>query len=190
MNEIKNFIKNLNKNYEKLIYGDNFIIIQPTEQEQNEISIKSIYHSKEKNCIVCNSKFDYGQSRKIICNVCKIYTKCTICNKVFELNLNNYSGTKQKIIIDSIINSKKLYITCSKSCSNMNRFSFGTCPNCLHENVKIYNNRCEYCFNKELNKSIICPIHGEQKLSFGGKCIICHNQTDKMRSQQKNLQVL
>ena len=71
--------------------------------------------------------------------------------------------------------------------NNMSRHSFGTCPHCFMKDVEIYNGRCHYCANEELNGSINCPIHGYQEKSFGGVCIICHNQTEEMREQAREL---
>ena len=168
----------------------NWKIIKPTNEEQKKISKSSFYHSVEKTCLLCGSKFDYGQKSKVICDGCKIITKCIACNKEVTIDndrLKNYSGTKQKSIIEAIINGLDLQIMCNKSCSNTSRYDFGTCPNCKTENVKIYNSRCSYCANKELNSSIDCPIHGFQSCSFGGICIICHNTTEQMKQQASEI---
>lgn len=166
-NEIKNYLKENypNNNY---IFGPNWAIIKPTNDELENEDKNSHYHSIEKECILCHSKFSYGQTKKILCGCCKIITQCinNNCNKVFEIDLMNYSGSKQKEIIDSLKNNKKIFISCSKSCSNMVRVSHGICPTCGSEDVDIYNKRCTYCANKELNAPINCIIHGYQKKIF------------------------
>ena len=183
--KILNFIENNYRN-KKYILGPNWAIIKPSEKELQDYGKDFYYHSKEKKCYLCNSKFDYGQSNKIMCDCCKLIVICETCHKIFEYKWD-CSGTTKKFIISELLNKRGLYLKCSKSCSNKSRKSHGTCPNCHHEDVDIYNGRCTYCANKELNSSINCPIHGFQKYSFGGKCIVCHNQTEEMREQARKV---
>ena len=178
------FIKNHYPN-NKYIIGPNWIILQPNEQEQKIESKKQIYHSTERKCLLCKTNFDYGQTRKIICNCCKIFSVCLSCDKIFEINFNNYSGTKRKLLIDNILNNKSIEISCGYSCSNLNRKKFGKCPYCGKENVDIYNGRCSFCANKELNSSIICKIHGFQNSSFAGKCILCINNKKDYKKESE-----
>ena len=152
---------------------------------RSEFSDKQYYHTEPRECLLCNMKFDHFQSKTKYCRCCKIFVDCPGCNKKFELIGKNYSGSAWNSILGAIEKGEEIKIYCTKSCSNINRRDFGTCPNCKHENVYIYNSRCTYCANKELNAPITCKIHGYQPLSFGGICITCHNQTDEMREQAR-----
>ena len=164
----------------------NWEVIPPSELELKEFSEKQYYHTEPRKCLLCNMEFDHFQSKTKYCRCCKIFINCPGCNKHFELIGKNYSGSAWSSILDAIEKGEEIKIYCTKSCSNMNRHDFGTCPNCKHENVDIYNSRCTYCANKELNSPITCEIHGYQPYSFGGICITCHNQTDEMREQAKS----
>ena len=165
----------------------NYKILKPNDNQLKYENKNNCYHSLEKICLICGSKFSYGQRNKIICGLCKLIVECKICKEKFEYNWNNHSGSANKFIIESIKNNEDLNIYCSYSCSNKARHSIGICPNCGKENVNIYNGRCDYCTNKELNASINCHIHGPQPTSFAGKCIICHNQTKDMRNQAQKI---
>ena len=172
---------------EEFILGPNWILIKATEEDIKNNDVNQYYHSKDKTCILCGSIFKYGQSQKVLCDCCKIITECFAddCKKIFEVNLSRYAGTKQREIIKAIQNREMITLSCSKSCGNKIRKSHGTCPNCHHEDVDIYNGRCTYCANKELNSSINCPIHGFQEYSFGGKCILCINAEKDYEKQTK-----
>lgn len=163
----------------------NWEVQPPSKLELKEFSDKQYYHTEPRECLLCNMKFDHFQSKTKYCRCCKIFINCPGCNKKFELIGKNYSGSAWNSILGAIEKGEEIKIYCTKSCSNINRRDFGTCPNCKHENVDIYNSRCAYCANKELNAPITCEIHGYQPYSFGGLCITCHNQTDEMREQAR-----
>ena len=132
------------------IFGPNWLIIQPNKKEQQLESDKSLYHIKERKCKLCNTLFDYGKSIKTICNCCKIFSICKICNQIMEVKLENYSGTKRKLLIDNIINKKEIEVTHRYGCYNLNRYSFGKYSNHKYENVNIYNSRCICRSNKRI----------------------------------------
>ena len=67
----------------------------------------------------------------------------------------------------------------------MSRHSHSSCSFCDHEDVDIYNGRCTYCANRELNGPIDCSVHGHQNKSFGGKCILCINAAKDYETQTK-----
>lgn len=162
----------------------NWRIIKPSQDELDARYKFMLRHSKrEKACKICGSHFKHGNQNSMLCGCCKIISVCPVCDKEFEVVLDRYSGKAQKNIVNSILNNENLDVMCSKSCSNMSRKSFGECPHCGKENVHIYNGRCEHCANHELNGPIECKVHGHQNRSFGGVCIICHNQSEKMIQQ-------
>ena len=183
MKDLKNYLMN-NFPSNKYILGPNWAIVIPSEEILKEADKNAIYHSNEKECIICGSKFSFGQSRKVICGECKLITISEGSGKPFEFQWN-CSGTKRKMIIDAIKNKEKLYLNNGYSDSNLSRSSYGTCPYCGSKNVKIYNGRCENCFNKELNGPIECSVHGYQNHSFAGKCILCINNEKNYKEQSK-----
>ena len=167
-----------------IIHGPNWVIIKPTQEELNIANKNALYHSKEKECILCHSKFSFGQTQKIICGECKLIAISEGSGEAFEF-LWNCSGTKRKLIINSIIDNGELHLNNGYSDGNMSRHKIGDCPNCGAKNVKIYNSRCTYCSNKELNSPINCEKHGFQKNSFAGKCILCLNEQKDYKAQTK-----
>ena len=163
----------------------NWEVIPPSQLELSEYSAVQHYHTTPRPCFLCNTIFDHCQRTAKICGCCKILVNCVGCGIQYEIIKENYSGRAWNSVLAAMENGDKIEIYCTKSCSNMNRHDFGTCPNCKHENVKLYNSRCTYCANRELNASITCEIHGYQPYSFGGVCITCHNQTNQMREQAR-----
>lgn len=163
----------------------NWEVIPPSQLELSKYSAVQHYHTTLRPCFLCNTIFDHYQRTAKTCGCCKILVNCIGCGTKYEIIKENYSGRAWNSILGAIEEGEEIKIYCTKSCSNMNRHDFGTCPNCKHENVKLYNSRCTYCANKELNRPITCKIHGYQPLSFGGICITCHNQTDEMREQAR-----
>lgn len=176
---MNNFLSN------KYILGPNWAIIIPNKDALDKADKENPYHSSiEKECIICGSKFSFGQSRKVICGECKLIAISEGSGEPFEFQWN-CSGTKRKMIIDAIKNKEELHLNNGYSDSNMARNSYGTCPYCGNKNVKIYNGRCENCFNKELNGPIECSIHGHQNHSFAGRCILCINNNKNYEEQSK-----
>lgn len=56
-------------------------IIKPTNEEIQEYSKNFKYHGLTKSCIICETKFSYGDNRVTICGCCKIVYQCPQCKK-------------------------------------------------------------------------------------------------------------
>lgn len=174
----------------------NWEVIKPTEDEIEKFNKLCKKHTEyEKECLICGTKFKHGTRNLHVCKLCTLKITCKQCGTLFNYYFDSHSGKSNQYVIQQVINKKNIEAFCSKSCSNMSRLYEGKCQHCGAENVKIYNGRCEMCANKELNGPIVCSIHGKQHLSFGGMCILCHNQKESMREQakmqgKKNRQIL
>lgn len=115
-----NYIK---KNYphNNYILGPNWAIVIPTVDELEEI--RSLTYRKftiKRKCYICGVEFDYDQSNHINCRAHKIVVKCKICNKIFELDFNKYSGTSKALINNTLHDHEELDCFCSKECQNKN----------------------------------------------------------------------
>ena len=154
----------------------NWRIEQPIQEQLDHMRETSFYKcNTPKTCIYCGCTFYYGQRQKIACGLCKLYIKCAFCGKEKYQKWTNFSGQALTKIRKAFEKHTSIKFYCSKSCDNMSRFEYGTCPNCGYEGVKIYNSRCPYCANKELNNQPIdCEIRGHFDTSFGGTCPGCN----------------
>ena len=129
----------------------NWRIKQPTTEEIKEAERKSRYRTDERKCIYCGCEFSFGQKKQKACGLCKLLVKCQSCGEEKEYSWDMFNGKKAKRIKENVLNKENIDLTCGGSCANKVRKSHGTCPNCGHKDVKIYNSRCPYCANKELN---------------------------------------
>lgn len=105
VNEIINFYKN-----NKYITYENWIIITPTKDEIENFSKKNHYHTNEKECAICKSKFLHGLKNTNICRCCKLFIKCDYCGIYFET-------IKPFYFYEQIENKKYIKAFCSKKCS-------------------------------------------------------------------------
>ena len=115
-------LKLINKVSDKIIYGPNWRIIPPFQEQLDRANEKARYHIKyQKECIYCKSKFYYGKSNQNSCGLCYIHVDdCLYCGKSFCVLLNyNYSGisgTAFKYLRECIENNKEYNRFCCQTC--------------------------------------------------------------------------
>lgn len=100
--------------------GTNWLVI-PSDENLRE-SVRSAQRSKystTKTCMICKQPFDYGYVSLKTCCACKIIAKCAVCEKVFELNMNGWSGTSKRRVFDQIFSGNDITVFCSQECKRL-----------------------------------------------------------------------
>lgn len=121
MNNWNNFIEENKTDKNLCIFGPNWLILKPKQEDLEEIrKITYRKHTVKRECYICKTEFDYGQSNHMNCRAHRVFVKCNICNKIFELNFDKYSGTSKALINNNLLDNKELYCFCSKECQNKN----------------------------------------------------------------------
>lgn len=112
---------NLKQEEEKVVYSINRVdnyIIQPTKEELFQLNKNSYYHSNDRKCIICNIKFNHGQSNYKICNGCKIITQCPECMKINIIEVKDLRKNYFSFLLNCINKNElnKFYCFCNKKC--------------------------------------------------------------------------
>ena len=132
---------NLKQEEEKIVYSINRVnnqIISPTEEELFQINKNSYYHSNNKKCVICNTKFNHGQSNYKICNGCKIITQCPECMKINTIEIKNLRENHFNFLLDCINKNElnKFYCFCNKKCMLSFRNKLPTMINASLKNLE------------------------------------------------------
>ena len=131
-----------------LIEGPNWFIVIPKEEENKKIDEKSYCHTdEEKTCLLCKTKFKYGNKAKNICDGCKLIVKCRNekCEKVyFEVKYHI------NLILDKIINKEPIYRFCSNSCTNIGTNGY--------DRIKMSKKECNVCKKITIHRGNTCLI--------------------------------
>ena len=175
-------------------------IIKPTKEEiEDKRKENKIISSKIKNCIFCNTKFNYGRSSRLSCGLCKIKYYCEYCGKEIIVPICKTNSRTQSNIYKLIQeNNIKSYKSCcstshSRLLYNKNQSKPGVCRKCK-EYSKIRNSfgLCPECTDR--SKETICIKCGGEsnKLDTTGRCPKCASKAGrglciKCRQEKDNL---
>lgn len=158
--------------------------IIPSTKEQREIfrTTQRSKYSNVKECIYCHEKFDYGYSSLKYCSCCKILVNCSICGKIFELNLKSYSGTDQVKINNAILNKENLKLFCSKECRIKSQVK--TYCNYLDNNIDKFHKSMQ---NRKYE--LFCETHGKyvgnNRTSLCSKCVYENSLSENVKLFQQ-----
>ena len=173
-------------------------IIKPTKEEiEDKRKENKIISSKIKNCIFCNTKFNYGRSSRLSCGLCKIKYYCEYCGKEIIVPICKTNSRTQSNIYKLIQeNNIKSYKSCcstahSRLLYNKNQSKPGVCRKCK-EYSKIRNSfgLCPECTGR--SKETICIKCGGEsnKLDTTGRCPKCASKSGEGKcakcKQEKN----
>ena len=173
-------------------------IIKPTKEEiEDKRKENKIISSEIKNCIFCNTKFNYGRSSRLSCGLCKIKYYCEYCGKEIIVPICKTNSRTQSNIYKLIQeNNIKSYKSCcstshSRLLYNKNQSKPGVCRKCK-EYSKIRNSfgLCPECTGR--SKETICIKCGGEsnKLDTTGRCPKCASKSGEGKcvkcKQEKN----